>query len=146
MTKELNNLGYNKKLKGLARRLRKNSTPAEVRLWSELLRSGRMMEYTFLRQRPILNYIADIMCKELKLIIEIDGASHEIEKIWQKDQRRQKKLQEFGFTIIRFTDEEIFKDLDNVQRAIEYWIRNHENKINLETSPPSEAGTGRSET
>jgi len=140
MTKEINNLGYNKTLKHLARKLRKNSTPAEVRLWSELFRSDRMMGYTFLRQRPVLNYIADFMCKALKLIIEIDGASHEIEKIWQKDQKRQKELQEYGFTLLRFTDEEIFNDLDNVQRAIEGWIKDYEDKNDLEQSPPSKRG------
>jgi len=118
----MNNLYYNKNLKSLARTLRKNSTPAEVRLWSELLRGGQMQGYTFLRQRPVLNYIADFLCKELKLIIEVDGASHEGEKQWHKDQKRQTELEEHGFTVLRFTDEEIFKDLDNVQRSIEGWI------------------------
>jgi len=118
----MNNLYYNKNLKDLARKLRNNSTPAEVRLWSELLRSGNMKGYTFLRQRPVLNYIADFLCKELLLIIEVDGSSHEVEKKWQKDRKRQSELEEHGFTVLRFTDEEIFHELDSVKLSIEGWI------------------------
>ena len=128
MNKKKENFGYNKDLKKLARELRNNSTPAEIRLWSELLRARIMRGYGFLRQRPVLNYIADFMCKELKLIIEVDGASHEIEKHWQKDQKRQQELEEAGFTVMRFTDEEVFCELDYVQRAIEQWIENYEKK------------------
>jgi len=122
VAKNHNNLYYNKDLKELARELRNNSTPAEIRLWSELLRAGKMKGYTFLRQRPVFNYIADFMCKELKLIIEVDGSSHEINKQWRQDKKRQNKLEEHDFAILRFTDKEIFNDIDNVRRTIEYWI------------------------
>ena len=73
------NLYYNKKLKEFARRLRKQTTNAEVKLWNEVLRGRQMHGYTFLRQRPILYFIADFMCKELMLIIEVDGYTHEWE-------------------------------------------------------------------
>jgi len=56
MEKKYDNLSYNKKLKSLARALRKNSTPAEIRMWTELLRAGQMKGFTFLRQRPVGNY------------------------------------------------------------------------------------------
>ena len=57
-----NNWYYNPKLKGFARQLRNNSTAMEIRLWSEVLRKG-FMGYSFNRQRPVLTYIADFMCK-----------------------------------------------------------------------------------
>lgn len=107
MKKQFDHLGYNKVLKELARNLRKNSTKAEIRLWSEVLRAGKMKGYPFLRQRPVLNYIADFMCKELKLIIEVDGATHNDEEQWYKDRERQKELEEYGFTVLRFSDDEI---------------------------------------
>lgn len=118
------NLYYNKKLKEYARKLRKQATKAEVKLWNEVLR-GRMHGYTFLRQRPVLFFIADFMCKELMLIIEIDGYTHEWEEQWVLDQRRQKKLEELGFTVLRFKDEEVLDDIRNVERVIESWIEDH---------------------
>src|SRR5699024_11077772 len=125
MTVEENNFGYNKDLKELARKLRKNSTKAEIRLWSESLRAGMMKGYTFLRQRPVLNYIADFMCKELWLIIEIDGYTEENERKWYKDLDWQEKLEEKGFTVLRFADEEVMNDLKNVERTINGWIEDH---------------------
>lgn len=122
MNKQYDHLGYNKKLKELARHLRNNSTKAEIRLWSELLRGRKMLGYQFLRQRPALNFIADFMCKELKLIIEVDGLTHHSEKQWYKDKERQKELEDYGFTALRFHDDEVMDDLDNVSRVIEHWI------------------------
>lgn len=123
--KRFEHLGYNKKLKELARKLRKDSTPAEIRLWTKLLRGKKMKGFQFLRQRPVLNYIADFMCKELRLIIEVDGSSHEREEQWYKDKERQKELEEYGFSILRFTDQEVMNDLRNVSRSIEGWIESH---------------------
>ena len=133
------NYGYNKYLKNYARELRNNSTPAEIRLWSELLRARRMLGYQFLRQRPVLNYIADFMCKELMLIIEVDGVSHDDEKQWQKDMLRQKELEDYGFTVLRFSDEDVMNDIDNVERVLLWWIENHPptNRLSADSRPPS---------
>lgn len=125
MKKQFDHVGYNKKLKELARNLRKNSNKAEIRLWSEDLRAGKMKRYTFLRQRPVLNYIADFMCKELKLIIEVDGVTHNLEVQGYIDRERQKELEDFGFTVLRFTDNDIQKNLEGVYRELEHWIENH---------------------
>lgn len=130
------NLYYNKKLKGLARKLRKESTKAEVKLWSEALRGKKMHGYSFLRQRPVLDYIADFMCKELMLIIELDGYSHGFDEMWKLDKIRQQKLEELGFTVLRFSDEEILNDLDNVMRSIEGWVLHHP------PAPPSKGDQG----
>lgn len=113
------NSSYNKSLKPLAKNLRTDSTKAEIRLWCELLSKGRT-GYTFLRQRPIGNYIADFMCKEQKLIIEVDGYSHNFKTA--EDQKRDRVLAELGFTTLRFSDEEVMQDLPNVERTIMAWI------------------------
>ena len=118
-----NNYHYNKKLKPLARRNRKDSTKAEIRLWCELLRAKQMKGYSFLRQRPADNYIADFMCKKLNLIIEVDGYSHNFK--YEEDIKRQKALESLGLTVLTFTDEEVIKDLNNVQKALEIWIENY---------------------
>jgi very-short-patch-repair endonuclease len=67
---------YNPKLKELARQLRNNSTFAEVLLWNEL-KNKQIKGYDFHRQKPILNYILDFFCSELKLAIEVDGLTHD---------------------------------------------------------------------
>ncbi|WP_345167467.1 endonuclease domain-containing protein [Nibribacter koreensis] len=113
------NLDYNKNLKPLAKSLRADSTKAEIRLWCELL-SKRKLGYSFLRQRPIANYIADFLCKELMLVIEVDGYSHKFKT--EEDAARDKVLSELGFTVLRFTDDEVMNDLPNVQRTLETWI------------------------
>ncbi|WP_419801652.1 endonuclease domain-containing protein [Mucilaginibacter sp.] len=61
---------YNKQNKQLARNLRNDSTPAEIRLWSDLLRAKSFYGYAFLRQRPIGNYIADFFSKELNIPLD----------------------------------------------------------------------------
>lgn len=135
------NLYYNKRLKELARKLRNNSTKSEIRLWSEFLR-GKKTGHTFLRQRPVINYIADFFCKDLKLIIELDGYSHDFEQQWKKDEERQKELEEAGFKILRFTDDEVMNDLRNVESEIMYWLDKLETIKKQDPSPPSK-GAGR---
>ena len=114
---------YNKKLKPLARNHRNNSTLAEIRLWSELLSNKQMLGFPFLRQRPIGNYIADFFCKELKLIIETDGISHDNEEVFLKDREREKSLNTLGYQIIRFEDDEVMRDIENVRLTIEGTIK-----------------------
>jgi len=84
-------------------------------MWYELLSGKRFLGYKFLRQRIIENYIVDFYCKELKLIIEIDGKSHDFEEVLQKDIAREARLKELGFRMIRFSDWEVKNDLPEVQ-------------------------------
>ena len=108
---------YNKDLKSFARKNRNNSTKAEVFLWSHILRAG-LTGYKFRRQRPILNYIADFMCIELKLIIEVDGYTHFDESVKEKDRIKQKTLEQYGFRVIRFTDGDVLRSLGWVNDKI----------------------------
>ena len=114
---------YNKILKPYARKHRNNSTQAEMRLWSKLLRNKQMLGYSFLRQRPIENYIADFFCKELKLIIETDGITHHSPEAIEKDKVREKRLMELGYHLIRFDDAEVMWDIENVRLEIEGKIK-----------------------
>ncbi|MEQ9467479.1 MAG: endonuclease domain-containing protein [Ekhidna sp.] len=126
MQKKYSNNHYNKDLKALARNLRKNPTKAETVLWRELLSENRMMGYRFLRQRPIANYIVDFFSKELKLIIEVDGYTHQFEEVVEKDQEREGALRSLGFEVLRFEDSEVLNDINNVCRTIENWILDRE--------------------
>jgi very-short-patch-repair endonuclease len=122
----MSNNNYNRRLKPLARKLRKESTKGEVQLWTKVLRAGKMQGYRFNRQRPVLNYIADFMCKDLKLIIEIDGCSHRTDEQFKRDQKRQQELEEHGFTLLRFSEKEVLDNTWAVGRVIGDWIEeNH---------------------
>jgi len=121
-----NNHHYNKNLRQRARDLRNNSTKAEIVIWENLLKNGYIRDYQFLRQRPVLFYIADFMCFELMLIIEVDGATHEIEAVAAKDIRRQRDLEQVGFTVLRYTDWEVLERRDEVLQELLDWISNWE--------------------
>lgn len=116
-----NNL-YNKKLKTLARNNRKEMTKAEAKIWNNLLRKNQCFGLRFLRQRPILDYIVDFMCPELKLIVEIDGYSHQFEHVYENDVIRQKTLESSGYRFLRFTDDEVMNDFNNVIRTFEIYL------------------------
>jgi len=115
---------YNPKLKPLARKLRNNSTMSEILLWEEL--KGRKMKgYQFLRQKPIGEYIVDFFCSQLKLVIEIDGDSHN-KGNYKYDLKRQKWLESIDLTILRFDDIDVKKDMKNVLMSVEGWINEYE--------------------
>ena len=118
---------YNPKLKELARKLRKNMTFSEVKLWNEL-KNGKMMDYDFDRQRPIGNYIVDFYCKDLKLAIEVDGITHEDEKVMFKDKVRQEDLEVLGVNFLRFDALLVVNKIEAVVREIRNWIENYEQK------------------
>lgn len=109
---------YSNKLKPLAQNLRRDMTKAEACLWKYVLRAGMMKGFTFNRQKPVMNYIADFMCKELKLIIEVDGLTHTDPDIFARDTERQKVLEDAGFTVLRFTDKEVLENIEGTHIAI----------------------------
>jgi very-short-patch-repair endonuclease len=116
------NSHYNKKLQPFANKLRKSMTKAEACLWKYVLRASQLKSFQFRRQRPVLNYIADFMCKELMLVIEVDGITHHWEETIQKDKTRQKALESAGFTVLRFSDEEVLNHIYAVYNYLEDWI------------------------
>ena len=118
---------YNPKLTQLARKLRNDSTETEIYLWLKL-KGKQMYGYDFHRQKPIDNYILDFFCYDLMLGIEVDGYSHEILEVYNKDIVKEKRMNELGITILRFSDFEVLRDMENVIRAIEFYILEFEKK------------------
>ncbi len=81
-----------------------------------------MMGYDFHRQKPLKRYIVDFYCRELDLVIELDGFSHFHSESFDKDRIRQEELEKLDLTVLRFEDEEVFDNYENVLRSIEYYI------------------------
>ncbi|WP_424963007.1 3'(2'),5'-bisphosphate nucleotidase CysQ [Ekhidna sp.] len=130
---------YNPKLKELAKNLRQNMTLSEVLLWDEL-KQKKIKGYDFDRQKPLDEFIVDFYCKDLKLVIEVDGDSHDREEAFIADKKRQKKLEDLGVSFLRFDDLEIKKDITNVIRTIEYWIEENEEDLKKPTPTPPKRG------
>ena len=113
---------HNEKLHTLARSLRKQSTLGEVLLWRQL--RGRQLGVQFHRQVPILEYIVDFYCHELELAVEVDGASHAVADVGVRDERRQREIEDYGITVLRFDDRDVRRDPVHVANSIKLWIDN----------------------
>ncbi|MCC6584503.1 MAG: endonuclease domain-containing protein [Chitinophagales bacterium] len=137
-----NNHAYNKTLQPYANALRKRMTKAEACLWKYVLRARSLKGYQFRRQRPVLNYIADFMCKELMLIIEVDGITHLDENVIANDKVRQQQLENLGFTVLRFTDDEVLRHIEGVRMCLEDWIDDVEKKQPRVSTPFSSPASG----
>lgn len=109
-------------LKQFSKELKKNMTPAESILWSFL--KGNGLGKPFRRQHIIGEFIADFVCLPRKIIIELDGGYHNLPQQQISDKERTKWLEDKGFTVIRFTNEEVIGDKFNVINKIEKFINN----------------------
>ncbi len=109
-------LGANHLIFKNAESLRENMTPAEMVLWGRL--KGSQLGVKFRRQHPLGIYIADFYCHQHKLVIEIDGAIHLQPEIELKDIERQKNLEADGIKVIRFKNESVFKQIEEVLKTI----------------------------
>jgi very-short-patch-repair endonuclease len=116
---------YNPRLKELARQLRNDATTTEIFLWLKL-KGKQMYGYDFHRQKPIDNYILDFFCYELMLGIEVDGYSHQFLEVYTKDGIKEKRMNGLGITVLRFSDDEVLNEMENVLRAIEFYIFEYE--------------------
>ena len=105
----------------LARKLRKNQTPQEAKIWS-LLRNHRYKNLAFKRQHPIGDYIVDFICLEKKLIIEIDGGQHNEPSNIEYDKIRTEFLESKGYKVIRFWNNDIDKNIEGVFIEIDKYI------------------------
>jgi very-short-patch-repair endonuclease len=116
------NNNYNSQLQPIAHKLRKSMTKAEASIWKYILK-GKKLGVIFRRQRPIGKYVVDFICLELKLIIEVDGESHNHPEIYENDLIRQRYLENLGFTVLRFTDEEVLKSINSITPILEDFIK-----------------------
>ena len=110
-------LPYNPRLKGFSREMRGYGEKSEALLWKRL--KSKQTGFRFNRQKPILNYIADFYCKELGLVVEIDGASHFSHEAQLKDEERDRQMRALGLEIVRVLDSDVRKDADRVAVFIE---------------------------
>lgn len=103
-----------------ARRLRKESTPWENKLWYEFLRT---YEIPFHRQKVIDNYIVDFYCRKAKLAIELDGSGHYFYSKSKADTKRTERISEFGIEVMRFSNLDIDKNFYEVCSAIDNEVK-----------------------
>ena len=110
-------LPYNKDLKERSRGLRRNMTEAEKLLWSRI-RKKQIKGHQFYRQRIIGNYIVDFYCPMAGLVVELDGGQHYYPEDLKKDTLRDEYMECLGLRTLRFSNNEIFGNLDAVMERI----------------------------
>ncbi len=97
--------------------LRNNATNAERVLWSHL-KGKQLNGYKFRRQEGIKNYIVDFYCPESLLAVEIDGETHWSDEEIEKDRKRQMDIEELGVLFLRFTNRDVYENLEGVLQMI----------------------------
>ena len=107
--------GHDKKSVRIARRLRANQTDAETVLWNRI-HNRQIDGYKFVRQVPILGYICDFVCREQRLIIEVDGGQHNESAT---DAIRDKRLIEDGYRVLRFWNNDVLGNTEGVLLTIQ---------------------------
>ena len=105
----------NNELLDRAKKLRKEMTPQELRLWYRFLRTYPRKMY---KQRIIGNYIVDFYCASAKLVIEVDGSQHYDPQKIEYDQKRTTYLEEQGLAVLRFTNLDVTRRFSGVCDAI----------------------------
>ncbi len=107
--------GTTPEIEAAARCLRRNMTPAEQKLWDAL--KGKQLDgLKFRAQHPVGPFILDFWCPARKLVVELDGGSHEGRE--PEDEARTQRLQDYGYRVIRFRNEEVLTDLSSVLERI----------------------------
>ena len=128
---------YNKANIPLAKKLRKNMTPWERKLWYEFLRNYPVR---FQRQKAIGNYIVDFYCAKVGLVIELDGGGHYTAKQAEKDQLRTKELESMKLTVIRICNLDIDRNFCGVCEYIDLIVKNLSLSHGFAVPAPSSEG------
>ena len=103
---------FNKANEQTRRRYLRNNLPqAEIILWSKL-KSRQLLGFKFRRQYSVGSYIIDFYCPEMKLAVEVDGDSHFLEKSLEYEKERQSFIEGFGIQFLRFTNNDIYRNLN----------------------------------
>ncbi|OWY22467.1 DUF559 domain-containing protein [Sphingobacteriales bacterium UPWRP_1] len=106
-----------------AKTLRANPTPAEALLWTHLS-NKQCCGLKFRRQHPLLYFIADFYCFEIRLVVEIDEAIHQVKEQYQYDAERTRELEQAGIMVMRFTNETVLTEVKTVVSAITQLAQN----------------------
>lgn len=117
----------------IAKKLRKQSTDAELRLWY-YLRAKRTLNIKWRRQHPIPPYVTDFYCYQAKLVVELDGGQHEAEQ----DSRRTAYIRSQGIEVIRFWNNDV---LLNTEAVVDEILR----VVQMRTLSPGPSPAGRGE-
>ena len=108
---------YRKDLKKLSRRLRRQMTDAERKLWTRI-RGKQICGVQFYRQKPLLDFIVDFYAPAARLVIEIDGGQHFEPEHQRQDALRDERLDEIGLEVLRFDNLQVLLELDAVVERI----------------------------
>jgi len=100
-----------------AKRLRRASTEAEEMLWDHL-RDRRFLGLKFRRQAPVGPYVADFLCYEMRLVLELDGGVHTEERQIAHDVNRDANLVALGYRVLRFTNDQIQNELASLLETL----------------------------
>ena len=125
--------GAKPKIMEYARKLRRNPTAGEKKLWRELQKL-RTKSFIFRRQHPIDMFVADFYCHSLKLVIEVDGEIHENQEAQEYDEGRSSELERYGIKVLRFKNSEVLNKIESVSNTI--------NNLISKISSPSLLGEG----
>jgi very-short-patch-repair endonuclease len=109
--------GPDPKRTSFARKLRREQTSAEQRLW-QAIRNRQLDGLKFVRQVAIGPYVADFACRQGRIVIELDGATHSTDEELARDARRETFLRDAGYTVLRFRNSDVYEALDPVCEAI----------------------------
>jgi very-short-patch-repair endonuclease len=101
----------------VARKLRRDTTSAESRLWAEL-RNRQLESFKFVCQEPIGGYVADFVCRQAKLVIEVDGATHSTDEELRRDAARTVFFERLGYRVVRFQNDDIYNAMEGVLGSI----------------------------
>jgi very-short-patch-repair endonuclease len=101
----------------VARKLRSAATSAERKLWNRVRRE-QIAGFKFRRQVVLGPFIVDFACLEARLILEVDGATHSTEAEAARDAARAARLRAMGFVMLRFTNDDVFREIDGVVETI----------------------------
>jgi len=131
--------------KANAKRLRREMTVAEERLWHEL-RARRLFGTVFRRQVPIGPFVADFACHEVRLVVEVDGDSHDLPGAAARDERRTAFLNASGYRVVRFDDAEVLTNMEGVLVEIGGYLPGFTTDLAVDPPlpvPPPPGGRGR---
>jgi very-short-patch-repair endonuclease len=133
------------KLRSFAKEQRSIPTRAEDLFWQQV-RAGRFHGYKFKRQVPIAPYIADFLCAEARVIVELDGVPHDLSEQREHDEKRDAFLRSQGFRVLRFSNDLMLGNgnpvLDTVRQAIEAKLGPSPDLLRRPPSPAEGRGKG----
>ena len=94
-----------------ARNLRRQASPSEIKMWQHLAKS-QLNGFKFSRQMPVGPYFADFICRSARLVVEIDGPSHDVRVAY--DEARTEFIEAQGYRVVRFTNGDVMRNLEGV--------------------------------